>query len=217
MSPGTPRVGQWRLLYLLIALVVLLLSYPFAGRGGPLGVAAVLIPIASVHALATQRRHRAIPSVLGAVTVAGVVQQAAGAELLPLLVVGGSTLLLYAYTTIFVLSHVLRSERVTGDTICGAIAVYLMIGATWTFACIMLEHLQPGSFQPAAGARPATRQDLLYFSYVTLATLGYEDVVPATDRARSLAVMEGLFGTIYMAILVARLIGLHLVHSKPSR
>jgi len=55
----------------------------------------------------------------------------------------------------------------------------------------------------------APAKELLYFSYVTLATLGYGDVVPLTDGARSLAVLESLCGTIYMAILVARLIGLH--------
>ena len=55
------------------------------------------------------------------------------------------------------------------------------------------------------------------FSYVTLATLGYGDVIPVTDGARSLAVLESLCGTIYMAILVARLIGLHLSQTGSPR
>jgi hypothetical protein len=61
------------------------------------------------------------------------------------------------------------------------------------------------------------RKELLYFSYITLATLGYGDVVPVTDGARSLAVLESLCGTIYMAILVARLIGLHLTQTGSPR
>jgi hypothetical protein len=210
------RLTRWRYLHLLIALVVMLVAYPYGGGGGALGVAAVLIPIASVFALATEHRYLAISIVLGAVTVAGVVQEAAGVELLPVLVVGGSGLLLYASTTLFVLVRVLRTERVTGDTLCGAIAVYLMIGLTWCLGYVLLEYLRPGSYALAAGAtRRATGKDLLYFSYVTLATLGYGDVVPVTDGARSLAVLEGLCGTIYMAILVARLIGLHLAHAAP--
>ena len=85
-------------------------------------------------------------------------------------------------------------------------------------AYVLLEHLHPGSYRVAvAGMQGANGKDLLYFSYVTLATLGYGDVVPVTDGARSLAVMEGLCGTIYMAILVARLIGLHLAQAGPSR
>ncbi len=78
--------------------------------------------------LATRRGHRAIPAALGIATVAGVLQEAVGAELLPLLTVGGGAFLLFACTTSFVLWRVLRSERVTGDTLCGAIAVYLLIG-----------------------------------------------------------------------------------------
>jgi hypothetical protein len=56
-------------------------------------------------------------------------------------------------------------------------------------------------------------KDLFYFGYVTLATLGYGDVVPVSDGARSLAVLESLRGTIYMRILVVRLIGLQLTHT----
>jgi hypothetical protein len=218
MTSRLRRLSGWRYLHLLIALVVMLVAYPYAGGGGALGIAAVLIPIASVFALATQRRHLAIPGALGIVTLAGIIQDVTRAEVLPLLAVGGSALLLFAYTTIFVLWRVLRSERVTGDTLCGAIAVYLMIGLTWSLGYVLLEYLQPGSYQLAASAtRRATGKDLLYFSYVTLATLGYGDVVPVTDGARSLAVLEGLCGTIYMAILVARLIGLHLAHAGSPR
>ena len=218
MTSRLRGLRRWRYLHLLIALVVMLVAYPYTGGGGALGVAAVLVPIASVFALATHRRHRAIPVLLGIVTLAGIAQEVSGVEILPLPAVGGSALLLFAYTTIFVLARVLRSEQVTGDTLCGAIAVYLMIGLTWSFGYVLLEYLQPGSFQLAAGGRPrAGGKDLLYFSYVTLATLGYGDVVPVTDGARSLAVLEGLCGTVYMAILVARLIGLHLAHAGSPR
>jgi hypothetical protein len=117
-----PKPGRWRYAYLLIALVVLLLAYPYLGTGGPLGVAALLIPIAAVNALATHQRHRAVPMVLAIVTLAGIAQEAAGVEALPKLVPLGSALLLFAYTTVFVLVRVLRSERVTGDTLCGAVA-----------------------------------------------------------------------------------------------
>lgn len=218
MTSPLGRLSRWRYLYLLIALVVMLVAYPYAGGGGALGIAAVLIPIASVFALGTHHRHRLILLVLGIVTVAGIIQEATGAGILPLVAVGASALLLFAYTTIFVLSRVLRSERVTGDTLCGAIAVYLMIGVTWSLAYVLLEHLHPGSFRLAAGAMPrADGKDLLYFSYVTLATVGYGDVLPITDGARSFAVLEGLCGTIYMAILVARLIGLHLAQTGSER
>jgi hypothetical protein len=210
---------QWRYVYLLGALVVMLVAYPYAGSGAGLGAAAVLIPIASVLALTTDRRaYRVIPVVLGTVTLVGIFEDAAGFEIVPSLAVEVSALLLFAYTTVFVLRSVLRSDRVTGDTLCGAIAVYLLMGLTWYFAHLLLQHLRPGSYRVVAGGmRSADSKELLYFSYVTLATLGYGDVVPITDGARSLAVLEALGGTVYMAILVARLIGLHLAHSGTPR
>ena len=218
MTSTLRRLSRLRYLYLLVALVVMLVAYPYAGGGGALGVAAVMIPIASVFALGTRHRHWVILLALAIVTVAGIIQEAAGAGVLPLVAVGVSALLLFGYTTIFILWRVLRSPRVTGDTLCGAIAVYLMIGLTWSLAYVLLEHVHPGSYRlAAAGMQRADGKDLLYFSYVTLATLGYGDVVPVTDGARSLAVLEGLCGTVYMAILVARLIGLHLSQTGPQR
>jgi hypothetical protein len=120
---------------LLIALVVMLASYSYVGDGGALGEAAVLIPITAIGAVATNRHHRVIAMALGPVTLAGIVREVSGAKVIPLLAVAGSALLLFAYTTIFVLRRVLQSEHVTGDTLCGAIAVYLMIGLTWSLVC----------------------------------------------------------------------------------
>jgi len=211
-------LGRWRSLPLLIALVVMLASYPYVGDGGALGVAAVLIPITAIGAVATHRHHRVIPMALGLMTLAGIVQEVSGAKVIPFLAVASSALLLFTYTTIFVLRRVLQSEHVTGDTLCGAIAVYLMIGLTWSLVYVLVEHLHPGSYRLATtGILQAPGKELLYFSYVTLATLGYGDVVPVTDGARSMAVLESLCGTIYMAILVARLIGLHLSQTGSPR
>jgi hypothetical protein len=113
-------------------------AYPYAGEGGALGVAAVLIPITVVVAVATRRHHRVISVALGCVTLAGIVQEVTGAKVLPVLAVAVSALLLFADATIFVLLRVLRSERVTRDTLCGAIAVYLMIGVTWSLVYVLL-------------------------------------------------------------------------------
>jgi Ion channel len=219
MTARLRGLKQWRYLYLLVALVVMLVAYPYAGSGAGLGAAAVLIPIASVFALTTGRQgYRVIPVALGTVTLVGIFEDAAGFEIVPQLAVEVSALLLFAYTTVFVLRSVLRSDRVTGDTLCGAIAVYLLMGLTWSFAHLLLQRIRPGSYRVVAGGmRAANGMELLYFSYVTLATLGYGDVVPITDGARSLAVLEALGGTVYLAILVARLIGLHLAHSETPR
>src|SRR5262245_37138997 len=114
MTSRVPGVGGWRYLYLLIALVVMLVAYPYARGSGTLGIAAVLIPFASIVALASHRRHLAIAVALGIVTLGGIAQDVVGRVLLPIPAVQVSGLLLFAYTTVFVLWRVLGSERVSG-------------------------------------------------------------------------------------------------------
>jgi hypothetical protein len=96
-------------------------------------------------------------------------------------------------------------KRVGAHQVSGAISVYLLLGFIFAQAYEILLVLQPGAiyFQPqAAGAvGPA---ELLYFSYVTLATVGYGDAYPATSPARALCVLESIVGVLYVAVLIAR-------------
>ena len=105
-----------------------------------------------------------------------------------------------------------RRSGIDADTLQGAVAVYLLIGVTWTFAFALLELLEPGSFQLADN--PASMQDqfsrLIGFSFTTLTTLGYGNVHPVTPRADALATAEAIFGVFYVGVLVARLIGIQI-------
>lgn len=112
----------------------------------------------------------------------------------------------FAYATVILLRAVLGSERITQDTIYGALCGYLLLGITWTYAYVLLESLVPGSFEGGREGRPV---DFLYFSYVTLTTLGYGDVLPATRKAESLAMMEAATGVIFVAVQIARVVALH--------
>ena len=102
-----------------------------------------------------------------------------------------------------------RRSGIDADTLQGAVAVYLLIGVTWTFAFALLE---PGSFQLADN--PASMQDqfsrLIGFSFTTLTTLGYGNVHPVTPRADALATAEAICGVFYVGVLVARLIGIQI-------
>ena len=117
----------------------------------------------------------------------------------------------------------LRAERVTSDTILGGICVYLLLGLLWVSAYTLAENLQPGSLllngaEITAPAVEAFRSiQVLYFSFVTLTTLGYGDIIPATPAARALASAEAIVGQLYVAIFVARLVGLHLAHAHERR
>ena len=114
---------------------------------------------------------------------------------------------------------VMRRQRPVGDRIVGAICVYALIGLAWAKTYEALDGIVPGSFRfPAdtAWAVPGLLR-YTYFSFVTLATLGYGDVSPVTALAGTLAWMEAVTGQLYLAITVARLVALSLADSSTSR
>jgi hypothetical protein len=111
------------------------------------------------------------------------------------------------------LKRTLRPGRVTVFRVAGGIAGYVLIGLTWTFAYQLLIQQAPGAirFDAAVAAAPSQQpNDLIYFSFVTLTTVGYGDVRPVHPVARSLAVAEALVGQLYLAILIASLVGMAL-------
>ena len=106
--------------------------------------------------------------------------------------------------------HLFRAGRITLDHLYGAISLYLLIGLIWTHAYIVVEHLHPDSFN-FARTTPTDPSgffvEFLYYSYVTLTTLGYGDVTPATALARSLSILEAICGVLFMGAFVARIAG----------
>lgn len=111
------------------------------------------------------------------------------------------------------LNRTFRPGRVTGYQVAGGIAGYLLIGLIWTFAYQLLMEGAPDAIHFEHGASDVFSQqpsDLIYFSFVTLTTVGYGDVHPVGRAARSLAVAEALVGQLYIAILIASLIGMAL-------
>ena len=116
-----------------------------------------------------------------------------------------------------ILGYVLRSGRVTIDRIFAAVCVYMLIGFAWTFAYALLEEIAPGSFAalPEIGRNDDVARvlRLRYFSFMTLTTVGYGDILPRSSAARTMAVLEAVMGQIYLMVLVARLVGLHIVHT----
>jgi voltage-gated potassium channel len=123
-----------------------------------------------------------------------------------------------AFLTLVIMFAVFRDESVTADTIAGAVCAYLLIGVTWGTVYALLLVVSPDSLSvsPALAHASGWGQSisaftpvLQYYSFTTLATLGYGDVSPLSPGARALSVMEGLTGQLYLAVLVARLVGIH--------
>jgi hypothetical protein len=120
-----------------------------------------------------------------------------------------------------ILRHVLEGGRITIDEINGAVCVYMLMGLAGAYIFALIEFLHPGSFDlPPVEAeygmmlRREHFPSLLYYSLVTLTTLGYGDISPQTPLARTIASLQAVFGQVYLAVLVARLVGMHIAHSQ---
>jgi hypothetical protein len=106
-----------------------------------------------------------------------------------------------------ILYKVSMAPRIDLDILSGALGLYLLIAITWAVSFAMIETLAPGSF--AAGETPIPWSRYLYFSLTTMTTLGYGDILPTGSFARIWATMEAVTGTLYIAVLVARLVSLY--------
>ncbi|MBW2286459.1 MAG: two pore domain potassium channel family protein [Deltaproteobacteria bacterium] len=122
-----------------------------------------------------------------------------------------------------ILVNVWRQQSVETDTIVGGVVVYLMLGVAFAGLYQLVEFLAPGSFvvsnpeagnwgpwEPEVGVYPR----LFFFSFVTLTTLGYGDLVPAGETAGALTSFEAVTGSLYLTILISRLVGLHIAGSR---
>lgn len=107
--------------------------------------------------------------------------------------------------------QVLLTQEVKANVIVGAMAIYLLLGLSWASLYALVLLLEPQAFHGIGMVNGVSDfPDLLYFSYVTLTTLGYGDITPAIPLTRTLAYLEAIAGTFYLAIVVASLIGARL-------
>ena len=125
------------------------------------------------------------------------------------------TIFLLATLVAIVVWQIFREGPITRQRVQGSIVVYLLLGLIWAEAYTLAAHLDPASF---AGTLPegqnALSAHLTYFSFVTLATVGYGDILPASLVTRALANFEGLLGTLFPAILIARLVSMEIAASE---
>lgn len=115
---------------------------------------------------------------------------------------------------VFVVSHLLRfmlrAPKVNTEVLCAGISGYLLIGILWAVAYVLVAQLVPMSFVFTSGQdRSMMGLEAVYFSFVTLCTVGYGDVVPTSHVSRMLAIFEAVAGMFYVTVLIARLVAMH--------
>ena len=124
--------------------------------------------------------------------------------------------LFFAYMIVNILIFIYRQDKVTRDLISGAVVVYLLMAIMWTFIYRVIETAHPGSFTiPTTDIHERMR--FIYFSLVTISTLGYGDIVPTTSLASSLATLEAVVGQLYLVTTVAWLVGVRVSQSTERK
>lgn len=209
---------------LLLVLVATLLAYPFLGSHRALNWLFDLIALGVVAAALRvtdrgQTRYHVIWLLGVSAFISGLLARSLGLDL-AYPIGAGLRVLFLGYLIVVIFSDILRRRNITFDAVLGASCVLVMLGLTFGSAYALLEWLVPGSFAIPAVPQSvesvfgpsSTEYQLVYFSLVTMTTIGFGDIVPLAPPARSLAAIEGLLTQLYLAVIIARLVGLEIAN-----
>ena len=211
---GLPKARFSVVLVLQFAVLFGLVAYE-AGRDmkSLLSLTSIAIPL-SVIAVATDRKYErrtAIALALAAVAFSG--GALSGFRPFDLEIGPGLSVLFSVYTAWLLMAGVMRSPRITGDVLAGALASFIMAGLAFAVVYGIIEGRGPGAFV-APGLEPARFPDLVYFSFVTLLTIGFGDVTPVAPLARAVVLAEGIFSVVFTTIVMAALVAGYLRHRE---
>ena len=204
----TPHYGVLLLVLLILFVVAPLLPAERVGYGVELLFDLVLLT--GAYSAAWQSRHRLPFLVLTAVTLAmrwtDMALEHTAFSLASIVL----AFLWLVYAIGLIVTALFRMEKVNTNAILGAIVAYVLTAVAFGMAFLLIELLQPSSFTglPTGGVQRELEHALLYFSFVSITTMGYGGILPVSALARSMASIEGVFGTLYLAVMIARLVGL---------
>jgi hypothetical protein len=193
----------------LILLVVAYVLSAFVDGTVARAIVGGLYLLALVYAVRASRPGRRLRIVVRAVVIAGAVAITLAPLLLSEEATTGVTDIVLAVVllsaVVCMLDRILTAHDITLRLIAGALSAYLMVGMFFSSVFGVLAWLQSGPF--FVNGEPATAETLQYFSFVTLTTLGYGDFTALSSSGRGLAALEALVGQVFLATLIARLVG----------
>lgn len=123
-----------------------------------------------------------------------------------------AALLFIIFLIVRFIAFILHAPRVNSEVLCAGMSTYLMLGLLWSFAYRIVSEIDPQAFAITVNAlpnEPILGFKAIYFSLITLSTVGYGDIVPVSNIARMLAAMEAMIGTLYITVFIARLVALY--------
>lgn len=205
-------IFRGRFLYLLVYILALIAIQPIDEVIGNLGVfldiVVTVILISAIYAV-SERPRQTVIGILLAVPLLIVIWAKQLLELrwlqIPETVLG---IAFFAFIITIILKFIFSQEEIKKDLIAGAASVYLLLAIAWTYLYRFIELIQPGSFA-LADTQNITQSLALYYSFVTITTLGYGDIFPVTTAAKSCAIIEAVVGQLYLVITIAWLVGVH--------
>lgn len=213
MDRKTGSAYRYGSLYLLASLVLLILVTPFfeGSRIGHLVVDGLLslVLLAAVNGAGYNRQVQIIALAVAVAALllmwVNVTHPSSPGRL------AGSILYvaLSIATIVLVLRRIVLAPIVNLEILCAGISLYLLIGVTWALTYVVMDTIDPGTFELLSPSVVKGWTEFLYFSFATLTTLGYGDISPDAPVARIWAVAEATTGVLYIAVLVARLVNLY--------
>jgi hypothetical protein len=206
---------QERFFFVLVSLLSFLILSPllknFIGLTNLLNIFLSFVLISSIYAV-SQKMHQRVIALLLALPLLLSTWINYYLDSPVLSIVGTfSGILFFGFIVLIILSFVLKQAQVTLNVIYAAIVVYLSLAMMWGMIFILVELLEPESISLVQKGEGSFH--FFYYSFVTITTLGYGDITPKSEIARSLALLEAVIGQIYLVVLVARLVGIHIAQS----
>ena len=216
-----PRGHLWLLISLLVIFTISPFVVPYYYGPVILDVIAASVLVSATYAVSGRRSFFILATALSTIAISFTFWLAAAPSRWLMIVSHGSLVIVISYFAVAILSYVLGGGRVTADKIYGAICAYLLFGYAFTFLYSVIEEVQPGSFTSLASVAPpdivGRVMQMRYFSFVSLTSVGYGDIVPHSQMARTMALLEAMLGQFYLVALIGRLVGLHIVHGAEPR
>lgn len=201
-----------RLFYLFHALLFIILIYPYIetsiAKLPPLLLTITNLAVIGsiIYAVSINRKQIVVGLTIGLPTLIFCWIHIPFTQKIALLL----TTLLYIYTILLIIPYLIGAKEIGSEEIYGAISLYFLLGLTWATIYQELEWFYPESLQFIGYHQQNTEliwSDYLFFSFTTLTTLGYGDIIPVNSNARSLSIIETTTGVLFLTVMVARIIG----------
>src|SRR5205807_7477329 len=211
----SPLLRRFSAIELLVILAALFVSFPFVdtlrANGLIESILLTLVLISAVLAIARGRRTVIIATLLALPTLAARWINHYRPDLVSaeIFLIGGILFAVFVISNL--LRFVLKAPSVNTEILCASISAYLLLGLLWTFGYWLVAETIPDAFafNGSTGSNIVMKGfNGLYFSFITLSTVGYGDITPVSKVARMLAAMEAITGLLYVAVLIARLVAI---------